>query len=94
VNFVLSSGPAALQVPDVTCTPAGAAKAQLQNAGFTNVTISSERRTLPDTCPFNEVNVAEQDPSAGSTVSPDTLITLFPGMRASPSASPSESPSP
>jgi beta-lactam-binding protein with PASTA domain/predicted Ser/Thr protein kinase len=94
VSFVLSSGPADLLIPDVTCTPAGAAKAQLQNAGFTNVTISSERRTLPDTCPFNTVNVAEQDPVAGSTVSPDTPITLYPGVRASPSASPSETPSP
>ena len=89
INVVLSSGPGELEVPDVTCIPYGAARAQLLQRGFANVSLASERRELPAACPFNEVNVAFQEPAAGSSVTPDTPIVLYQGVRAEPSPSPS-----
>ena len=82
IDFVISTGPSELQVPNAICRNVNAAAADLSQAGFTNVTISSERRTLPADCPFNENNVAAQEPAGGSVVTPDTPITLYPGVRA------------
>jgi beta-lactam-binding protein with PASTA domain len=82
VDLVLSTGP--LEMPDVRCRNATAMQNQLESMGFTNVTISPEARPLPPECPFNENNVADQDPAPGSLVGPDTPITLFPGVRAEP----------
>jgi eukaryotic-like serine/threonine-protein kinase len=92
VDVVLSSGPADLQVPDVTCVPFGAARTQLVRAGFSNVSLANERRELPAACPFNEANIAFQEPSAGSVVAPDTPIVLYQGVRASPTPSPTPPP--
>ena len=88
VNFVISTGPAEIEVPNVVCRNTNSMRNELLRLGFTNVTISSERRTLPAECPFNENNVAAQEPSPGSVVAPETPITLYPGVRAEPTESP------
>jgi serine/threonine-protein kinase len=92
VNFVISTGPDEVQLSDYTCRNVHAAAAELSQLGFTNVSISGERRPLPTACPFNENNVAEQEPSAGTTVTPDTPIVLYQGVRATPTDSPSPTP--
>jgi beta-lactam-binding protein with PASTA domain/predicted Ser/Thr protein kinase len=89
INVEVSTGPASLTVPDVTCTPIGAARSQLINAGFTNIQTGDQVESLPQ-CP-NPVNVALQEPAAGTEASPDTPIILHQGGLA-PSESPSSSP--
>jgi beta-lactam-binding protein with PASTA domain len=88
INVDVSTGPATLTVPDVTCTPIGAAKSQLINAGFTNINDDGAPVESLAQCP-NPVNVALQEPAGGTDVSPDTEIILHQG-----GAAPSESPSP
>jgi serine/threonine protein kinase len=89
INVDVSTGPATLTVPDVTCTPIGAARSQLIHAGFTNISTGDPVAPLPE-CP-NPVNVASQEPASGTTVSPDTPIILHQGGA---TVSPTESPSP
>jgi beta-lactam-binding protein with PASTA domain len=89
INVDVSTGPATLTVPDVTCTPIGAARSQLIHAGFTNISTGDPVAPLPE-CP-NPVNVAFQEPASGTTVSPDTPIILHQGGA---TVSPTESPSP
>jgi serine/threonine-protein kinase len=92
VNFVISTGPAEVSLSDYTCRNVHASAAELSQLGFTNVSISGERRPLPSACPFNENNVAAQEPAPGTTVTTDTPIVLYQGVRASPTDSPSPTP--
>jgi eukaryotic-like serine/threonine-protein kinase len=89
INVDVSTGPATLTVPDLICTPYGAARAQLIQAGFSsdNIVLGDPVASL-STCP-NTVNVMQQEPPPLSDVSPDTQIILHQG-----GASPSESASP
>jgi eukaryotic-like serine/threonine-protein kinase len=89
INVEVSTGPATLTVPDVTCTPIGAARSQLINAGFTNLQTGDPVESLPQ-CP-NPVNVAVQEPPAFSDVSPDTPIILHQGGATPSPSSPSPS---
>ena len=64
-HFVLSSGPADVTVPSVTCQPLGSALAELQHAGLEGQPVGTVA-ALPQ-CP-NPVNVAQQNPAAGTAV--------------------------
>jgi beta-lactam-binding protein with PASTA domain len=92
VSFVLSSGPAVVTVPSVTCQPLGSALAELQRAGLEGQPVG----TVPALaqCP-NPVNVAQQNPAAGTAVQPGSVVQLWQGETvASPTDSPTESPPP
>jgi beta-lactam-binding protein with PASTA domain/predicted Ser/Thr protein kinase len=91
IDVQVSTGPATLTVPDLICTPIGAARSQLSREGFTNFTTGDPVEPLSQ-CP-NPVNVAFQEPNAGTSVSPDAQIILHQGS-ATPSPSESASPSP
>jgi eukaryotic-like serine/threonine-protein kinase len=93
VNFVLSSGPADVTVPDVICQPLGSALAELQRAGLEG----QPAGTVPALaqCP-NPVNVAQQSPASGTAVEPGSVVQLWQGEEAveSPTDSASEPPPP
>ena len=87
VNVVVSTGTAQVTVPDVTCLPFGAAKAQLRQLGL-NAVLGGTAPSLPQ-CP-NPNRIAAQDPSAGTALTQGDTVTLFTGS--GPSPSPSASP--
>ncbi len=87
IDVEVSTGPATIQIPDLTCTPIGAAMSSLRNLGFTNITTGDPVPSLSQ-CP-NPVNIVSQEPPAGTDVSPDTPIIIHQGGAVSPSPSPS-----
>jgi eukaryotic-like serine/threonine-protein kinase len=91
VDVVVSAGPSVVIVPDVTCRTYSSAKAELQGLGL-QVELGEPVLPRPE-CP-SAVNVAQQDTPPGSAVPPGTLIVLHQRITASPSSSPSASPSP
>ncbi len=87
VQVVVSTAPAVVTLPDVTCRSYGAAKAELQNLGL--LVVSGTAPALPQ-CP-NPNRVAAMSPVAGTQVEVGSTVTLFIGEAVSPTP---ESPSP
>ncbi|MFG2735894.1 Stk1 family PASTA domain-containing Ser/Thr kinase [Streptomyces harbinensis] len=71
VTAIMSEGPAPIEVPDVTDSSFDDAKAELEEAGFTDIQQATEvnANVEPNT-------VLSQDPAAGSEAQPDETITL------------------
>jgi serine/threonine-protein kinase len=82
VTIFISTGPATVNVPDVTCQSFGSAKHDLTAAGLVPFT-SPETRPVNPLCP-NGTKVAAQDPSPGTPVPAGTTVTLFPSEAAPP----------
>ena len=75
VFFLMNQGakePDALAVPDVVGISAEDAQAELEEAGFTSVTV--EQRADPEA---EEGSVLESDPAAGEEIAPDDPIVLY-----------------
>jgi eukaryotic-like serine/threonine-protein kinase len=85
VTVTTASGPATIELPDVTCLPYSAAREQLLARGFTNV-VSGGTKTVLSQCP-STLNVVDQDPIPGSYPA-DTTITLYTGVKPSPTTPP------
>ncbi len=86
VTVFISTGPATVNVPDVTCQSFGSAKQDLRAAGLVAIT-STETRPANPLCP-NGNKVAAQDPSPNAPVPAGTSVTLFPGEEAPPPTGP------
>jgi beta-lactam-binding protein with PASTA domain len=71
VAFTVSSGPAAVPVPDVTGLDEESARAQLESAGFEVTTVDEATSD-----PAEDGQVVGQSPSAGTERKPGTLVTL------------------
>ncbi|WP_432745632.1 Stk1 family PASTA domain-containing Ser/Thr kinase [Streptomyces sp. JH002] len=71
VTVIMSDGPAAIEVPDVTDKSYDDAFAELEGAGFTS--IEQETEVNADVEPGT---VLSQDPEGGSEAKPDETITL------------------
>ena len=89
VSFVTSSGPAAVDVPNVVCLTLGNATSRLSKAGFTPVN-AGPAATYNATCPPGNGRVAEQDPTPGAQP-PGTTVTIYTNP---PPPSPTPSPTP
>ena len=81
VNVTYASGPATIDLPDLTCIPYADARSTLLARGFTNVVSGGTMPVLPE-CP-STLNVVAQDPDPGA-YPPDTTITLYTGVKPSP----------
>jgi eukaryotic-like serine/threonine-protein kinase len=82
VQVLISTGPEAATVPEVTCLSFGAAQNQIRNAGL-NPVQSSETVAINPRCPLGN-KVAGQDPAAGTEVEPGSTVTLFGGAEPEP----------
>jgi len=82
VNLVVSSGPAAVTVPDLTCFSYGKAKSTLAAAGF-GIELAGEMPANP-LCP-NGNKIVQQDPAANSQANQGTAVQVWVGTKASPS---------
>ncbi len=82
VDVQVSSGPAMVAVPDVTCLSLGAAKKALTEVGLVPQLSGTLGPTNPS-CP-NPSRIATQDPSAGTQIATGSTVTIFQGG-ASPS---------
>ncbi len=71
VTLTVSSGPAAVPVPDVTGLDEDSARAQLESAGFEVTTVDEATSD-----PAEDGLVVGQSPSAGTERKPGTLVTL------------------
>lgn len=71
VDLVVSAGPDTVQVPNVVGLTEDQARANLEQAGFTNV---SSRQV--DSVEFDEGRVAAVSPAESSQANPETAITL------------------
>ena len=71
VTLTVSSGPAAVPVPDVTGLDEASARAQLESAGFEVTTVDEATSD-----PAEDGQVVGQSPSAGTERKPGTLVTL------------------
>ena len=85
VNLVVSSGPAAVTVPDLTCFSYGKAKSTLAAAGF-GIELAGEMPANP-LCP-NGNKIVQQDPAANSQANQGTAVQVWVGTKASPSPTP------
>ena len=74
VDVVVSSGPAQVTLPDVTCLTLGAARAQLNKIGINTV----NGGTVPANtlCPKSN-KISAMDPPAGTMVDRGSTVTLF-----------------
>jgi serine/threonine-protein kinase len=76
VNYVLSTGPAAVAVPNETCKPFSQALNDLQGVGF-HVTDGGTDPHGPNLqCP-DPNDVSRTDPDAGSTAQKGDTVTIF-----------------
>jgi beta-lactam-binding protein with PASTA domain/tRNA A-37 threonylcarbamoyl transferase component Bud32 len=91
VALTLVSEPASITLGDYRCETYSSAKNQLEHLGL-NVVPGPFVLPLPQ-CP-NLNKVAAQDPRPGAQVKPGDTVTLSTGEQASPSPSPSGSPTP
>jgi len=91
VALTLVSEPASITLGDYTCVTYSSAKNQLEHMGLV-VVPGPLVPPLPQ-CP-NTNKVAAQDPQPGTQVKPGDTITLSTGEQASPSPSPTGSPTP
>jgi len=91
VALTLVSEPASITLGDYTCVTYSSAKSQLEHMGLV-VVPGPLVPPLPQ-CP-NTNKVAAQNPAPGSQVKPGDTITLSTGEQASPSPSPTGSPTP
>jgi beta-lactam-binding protein with PASTA domain len=91
VALTLVSQPASITLGDYTCVTFSSAKNQLEHMGLV-VVPGPLVPPLPQ-CP-NTNKVAAQDPQPGTQVKPGDTITLSTGEQASPSPSPTGSPTP
>ncbi len=91
VKVVISTAPAKVTLPDVTCLSYGSAKSQLTALGL-NVVAGAPAPLLPQ-CP-NPSRIAAMSPAAGTSVDVGTTVTLSTGAASSPTTSPTESPTP
>ncbi|QFG67367.1 Stk1 family PASTA domain-containing Ser/Thr kinase [Ornithinimicrobium pratense] len=73
IRLVVSSGPAALAIPRVQGMEEGAARAQLERAGFTNVREGVEQENDPD---WARGEVIDTTPAAGNEIARDDEIVL------------------
>ncbi len=89
VKVVVSTAPATVAVPDVTCFSFGHAKSEITHAGL--VPIVGDPVSPNPLCP-NPNRVALQEPGSGTQVDSGTSVTIHPGTAESPP--PSESPTP
>ena len=71
VTLTVSSGPAAIPIPDVTGLDEESARAQLESAGFEVTTVDEATSD-----PAEDGQVVGQSPSAGTERKPGTLVTL------------------
>ena len=76
VTILLSSGPATVTVPDVTCQSFGSAQGDIRDAGLVPVR-SDETRPENPLCP-NGTKVAAQEPAGGTEVDSGSQVILFP----------------
>jgi serine/threonine-protein kinase len=89
VDYVLSTGPQQVPVPNVVCQTVSDAKAAIQAKGL--VPASGGVANQPNlNCPETNM-VASTSPDAGTLVDPGSTVTYY---RSSPAPSPSPSPSP
>ncbi|HSL11584.1 MAG TPA: Stk1 family PASTA domain-containing Ser/Thr kinase [Actinomycetota bacterium] len=86
VDVEVSTGPSTVTVPSVTCQKPDGAISELEAAGL-QAEIVGEVSPLSN-CPDPE-NIAMQDPEAGTSVDPGTVVQLWQGTVA-----PTDSPSP
>jgi serine/threonine-protein kinase len=77
VDVQVSSGPAMVAVPDVTCLSLGQAKKALRDAGFLEQLSSTPAPTNPS-CP-NPERIASQDPAANTQLASGSPVTIFQG---------------
>jgi serine/threonine-protein kinase len=91
VALTLVSQPASITLGDYTCVTFSSAKNQLEHMGL--VVVPGPLVPVLPQCP-NTNKVAEQSPVPGSQVKPGDTITLSTGEQASPSPSPTGSPTP
>jgi eukaryotic-like serine/threonine-protein kinase len=89
VKVVISTAPATVALPDVTCLSYGSAKSQLSALGL-NVVNGGTAPLLPE-CP-NTSRIAAMNPTAGTSVDVGSTVTLYTGVAAS--TTPTESPTP
>jgi eukaryotic-like serine/threonine-protein kinase len=75
VDIVVSSGPGAVEVPNVVCFPFGRASQVIQGRGL-DVVVSEEGIGINPQCP-NQNKVAGQDPAPGTEVESGSTVTLF-----------------
>ena len=85
VDVVVSTGPATVTVPDLTCLSYGAAKAALDQRGL-GIELAGEMPAIP-LCP-NGHKIVQQDPAANSQADQGTVVQVWVGTQASPSPSP------
>ena len=89
ISVVVSTGPAQVTVPDVTCFSFGHAKSVLTQAGL--VPLVGDPAPSNPLCP-NPNRVALQEPPANTLVDGGSTVTIHPGEATSPT--PSGSPTP
>jgi serine/threonine-protein kinase len=82
VTILVSTGPATVAVPQVTCISINAAQNQLRQAGLV-AALSTETVPINPACP-NGNKVAQQDPAAGTPVDEGSTVTLFTGTETTP----------
>jgi len=85
VNVVVSTGPAPVTVPDLTCSSYGAAKAELDKLGL-GIQLAGEMPAIP-LCP-NGNKIVQQDPAANGQANQGDVVQVWIGTEASPSPSP------
>jgi eukaryotic-like serine/threonine-protein kinase len=71
VTLIVSTGAPNVNVPSVTGEPEASAKHDLQNAGFTNITTTTQTSTT-----VRPGHVISQSPSGGSPARPNSPVTL------------------
>jgi serine/threonine-protein kinase len=82
VTVFVSTGPDAVQVPEVRCQSFPSAQNELENAGLNSV-ISSDTVAINPLCPLGN-KVADQSPRPGEEVEPGETVTLFGGAEPAP----------
>jgi eukaryotic-like serine/threonine-protein kinase len=87
VSVVVSTGPAAVMVPDVVCDPIPQARQEIIDEGLSPQEGGSE---FSEDCPSG--TVARQDPSPNQTVDAGSTVTYFRSKGPEPTEPPTETP--
>jgi serine/threonine-protein kinase len=89
IDVEVATGPSTVTVPSVTCQKEDGAIEELRSLGLDGEVVGTV--TPLGNCP-DPANVAMQDPTAGESVEPGTVVQLWLGEAAAPTDSPSATP--
>jgi serine/threonine-protein kinase len=90
IDVEVATGPSTVQVPSVTCQKADGATAELEAAGLVAEIVGVAEPLAQ--CPNDPENIALQDPAAGTSVEPGSVVQLWTTDVSTDSPSPSPTP--